>query len=354
MGNKQFLTIIGLLVLAGAAFLWQTQWRSQDSSPSDGVSASTTIAAESSNANNADEPKSPFALAGDGGDADSSTNSDSLVADNVAASNDSADAVNQNTSANTEPGTLSIDISSVGRSAISDEDFLAIAEQLRRDPALLQQLIDEFRQETDPARKETLSRLLGEAGGPDVTLAASELIYSGDPESRRLGLELLQQIQPDNAEARDIASTLLATEVEPEILVSTLTTLARPGTVEDESRDFLTDQVAFLTGHEDASVRSISINILSRWSQDGRHTETLRGGLSDTEAVVRESAAYSLVGYDSADQSVIDSLLSVAVNSNENTRARRGAILALKGMSISDIERQQVNDAETELDTVRR
>jgi len=51
---------------------------------------------------------------------------------------------------------------------------------------------------------------------------------------------------------------------------------------------------------------------------------------------------------------VIDSLLSVAVNSNENTRARRGAILALKGMSISDIERQQVNDAETELDTVRR
>jgi len=254
VGNKQFLTIIGLLVLAGAAFLWQTQWRSQDSSPSDGVSASTTIAAESSNANNADEPKSPFALAGDGGDADSSTNSDSLVADNVAASNDSADAVNQNTSANTEPGTLSIDISSVGRSAISDEDFLAIAEQLRRDPALLQQLIDEFRQETDPARKETLSRLLGEAGGPDVTLAASELIYSGDPESRRLGLELLQQIQPDNAEA--------------------LTTLARPGTVEDESRDFLTDQVAFLTGHEDASVRSISINILSRWSQDGRHTET--------------------------------------------------------------------------------
>jgi len=51
---------------------------------------------------------------------------------------------------------------------------------------------------------------------------------------------------------------------------------------------------------------------------------------------------------------VIDSLLSVAVNPNENTRARRGAILALKGMSISDIERQQVNDAETELDTVRR
>jgi len=61
-----------------------------------------------------------------------------------------------------------------------------------------------------------------------------------------------------------------------------------------------------------------------------------------------------LVGYDSVDQTLIDSLMGVAINANEETRARRGAILALKGMTISDIERQQVNNAELELDTVRR
>lgn len=247
-----------------------------------------------------------------------------------------------------------IDVSSLGRTALSDEQFLELAERFRNDPASLQLLIDEFRQETDPTRQAALSRLLGEIGGPDITLTASELVFSGDPESRRIGLELLQAIQPGNAEARDIASTMLATEVEPGVLVDTLTTLARPGTVDDGTRQYLSDQIAFLAEHDSEKVRSVSLNILSRWSKDGQYTEVIRGGLTDQAPVVRESAAYALVGHNNVTQTLVDSLLSVATDEQEEEQARRGAVLALKGMPISDIERQRVLDAELEMDTIRR
>ena len=247
-----------------------------------------------------------------------------------------------------------VDFASLGRGALTDEEYLTLSERFRNDPALLQQLIDEFRQETDPSRKASLSKLLGEIGGADVTLAASELVFSGDPESRRIGLELLQAVQPGNAEARDIASTLLATEVEPGVLVDTLTTLARPGSVDDGARQYLSEQIAFLADHDSEKVRSVSLNILSRWNKNGQYTEVIRGGLTDEAPVVRESAAYALVGHKNISQTLVDSLLAVATNDQELEQARRGAVLALKGMPISDIERQQVMDAELDMDTVRR
>jgi len=247
-----------------------------------------------------------------------------------------------------------IDVTMLGRSSMSDEAFELLVERLRNDPVLLQQLVDEFRQETDPERQMQLLSLLGEAGGSTVTLAASELIYSGNPKSRRLGLELLQMVQPDNAEARNIASSLLSTEVEPDILVSTLTTLANPADVDSESRKFLSEQVAILATHADASVRSISLDILSRWSTSSQFTELLVNGLSDSAGAVRESAAYSLVGRKDPGESVITALYTVAMDPAENRRVRRGSILALRGMPITAGQRDSLVTAERELDTEKR
>jgi len=83
VGKKQFLTIIGLLVLAGAAFFWQSQWRFEEANPVDGVVSSTESTAGSTNSNNAVDAKSPFAVSAVNTDASSSpeTNVDSQVAD---------------------------------------------------------------------------------------------------------------------------------------------------------------------------------------------------------------------------------------------------------------------------------
>lgn len=244
-----------------------------------------------------------------------------------------------------------LDVLALGQSPINDADFNAIVKRLRADPQALQQLIDEFRQESNPQRLVELSRLLGEVGGPKVTLTASELIFSGDEQSRTLGLELLQQVQPGNSDARDIVSGLLTTEVEPGVLVDTLTTLASPGKVDDQARANLSEQVAYLTEHDDASVRAISLNILSRWTNDSRYTSVLVGGLDDSIPVVRESAAYALVGHEDPSQEVMDSLFAVMDNNQEDESVRRGVILALKGMDLTDLQHSHIAAVERKLDS---
>ncbi len=244
----------------------------------------------------------------------------------------------------------SIDLYALGRKNFSDDEFNALVERLRADPVLLQSLLDEFRQETDPERLRRLSQLLGDVGGPDVTAAASELVFSGDPDSRAIGLELLKHVQPGNADAREIVSGILATEIEASTLVDTLNAIAVPGAVDADARAGLAEQVALLTSHDDPAVRRSSLDILSRWTDDPRHTPVLLNGLTDTDSSVRETAAYSLVGHEDASEEVILNLLYVVENEQEAEQTRRGAILALRGMPISDTQHQQLIALEKLLD----
>lgn len=247
-----------------------------------------------------------------------------------------------------------VDVASVGREPITDSQYRELRDRLQNDPGLLQRFIDEFRQEQDPERLARLAQLLGDIGGEAVTLMASELIYSGDPAARKLGLSLLQRIQPGNENARNIASGLLATEIEPQVLVDTLTSLSQPGTVDEQSRNFLAGQVAFLTEHEDSAVRSISLNILSRWSTDDRYTTVLLNGLTDSEPVVREAAAYAMVGHEDSSEQVISTLMQVALDTEADKAVRNAVFLALRRMGISEQQRQQLLDAERIMNQVVR
>ncbi|MFK7994917.1 MAG: HEAT repeat domain-containing protein [Granulosicoccus sp.] len=239
-------------------------------------------------------------------------------------------------------------------SALSESQLSELVAALNADPALLQQLIDEFRQETDPARKKKLAMVLGETGGEQATLVASELIFSGDSEARTLGMDLLQDIQPGNAQARDIASNMLATEIEPAVLIDAMTALSRPGDVDSDSRAYLSDQLAWLTTHEDDGVRSISLDILSRWSEDGRYTDTLVAGLNDESEYVRKAAAYSLVGHENSSAAVVDSLFTIVRKASERRNVKRAAILALKSMPLSALQRSELDALELKLNTVPR
>ena len=244
-----------------------------------------------------------------------------------------------------------VDIYNLGRSSISDADFKSLTERLNADPEFLQAIINEFRLETDTARLRRLAQLLGDVNVPEVTALASELIFSGDPATRKVGLELLKYIQPGNSEAQALVSGLLATEYEADVLVDTLTALAVPGTVDDETRVGMSEQVALLAAHPDASVRRSSIDILSRWTNDPAHTPIIVNGLQDEDRFVRQTSAYALVGHEDQSYEVIQSLIAVAADNNEVERVRRGSILALKGMAIDDATRQRVASIELQLNT---
>ena len=243
-----------------------------------------------------------------------------------------------------------LDLAAIGRSDIPDDEFEALAARLARDPELLRALIDEFRAETDPERRARLARLLGDVDDPQVTLLATELVYSGDDESRLLGLDLLKRIAPGNADVRDVVSGLLSSESDERILVGTLTVMARPGAADADTRAGLAGQVSLLSDHADPRVRRTSLDILSRWSDAPEHTSVVLAGLADEDQSVRRTAAYAMVGREDSDGSAARGLLAVATNENEEERTRRGAILALKGMALEPDVRERVLETERALD----
>ncbi len=244
-----------------------------------------------------------------------------------------------------------VDLASLGRGALSDAEFEALAERLARDPALFAALIDEARSETDPVRLGRLLHLLGDVDDPAVAALATELVYSGDDELRAAGLELLKRVRPGDDGARSVVSSLLSTETEGEVLVPALTALARPGSTPAPDKAALAGQVALLTAHPDPRVRRTSIDILARWSDDATYTPELVSALSDDDPGVRRTAAFAFVGFPDQSAPVRDELFGVAGDASADEGTRRGALLALKRMSLPDDERARVATIERGLDT---
>jgi hypothetical protein len=238
--------------------------------------------------------------------------------------------------------------------SLSDEQFADVVLQLKTDTSLLDQFLDKFRQETDPARRQLLALILAKVGGDEVILAASELVFSGDEKSRSLGLKMLQNVQLVNPQVHNIVSGMLATEVQPQVLKDTLSVLATPGSVDSQSRAYLADQVALLTTHNNAGVRSVSLDILSRWSVDGSYTDVLLMGLDDGSATVRTSAAYALVDHEDQSPLVVDGLFDIVRDPGESKTVKRAAKLALRSMPLSQQQAQELDVFEKQLNTRSR
>lgn len=237
-------------------------------------------------------------------------------------------AAENNTYYDTEASTIGIEV-------LSDTDFNTLQSRLRNEPELLQALLTEFRFNTDPERAKRIAALVGDLNNPEIINAAKELVYSGNPESQRIGLDLLSRLQPRNNEARDIAIELLSSESNPALLVSTLNVLATPNrAATDQQRVQLIDNLNLLSTHYDPLVRSHSIDLLGRWNPGGASNTILAAGLADQDPTVRARSATAFIGKSNVDESAIFGLLAVAENSNEVKTTRQAALYALKKMQL--------------------
>lgn len=235
------------------------------------------------------------------------------------------------------------------RSDLNEAQMLALLVKLRASPELVQVLIDEFRQELDPVAKRRIASILGELGGEQATQLASELIFSGNAESRALGLSLLQKIQPGNEQARDIVSGMLANEVEPVVLRGALSALSSTGDIDAQSQRYLADQVAWLVTHSDDGVRSVSLDILSRWS-DGSHSEIFVGALDDSSPFVRASAAQSLANNASnGSPAAVDRLFQTLRDPDEPLRVKRASVQALQSMPLTSHQQDELQRLERQI-----
>lgn len=332
---KYFLSVLIVVVIgAGVLTLLVTDSEMQDQPAVSVDMSSAQLPSEA-------ESNSPFALS-EGKFIEGENEGESTLSEDASSANDAALQADSQ-----------VDVSAL-QPPLSEQELGLLVQQLKDYPALLQQLMDEFRQETDPDRKLWLADVLGEVGDEQVTLLASELIFSGDVASRSLGMSLLQDIQPGNEQARDIVSGMLATEIEPDVLVDALTALAKPGDVDTQSRANLSDQVAWLTTHQDDTVRGISLDILSRWSNDSQYTDVLLAGMDDASERVRTAAAYALVKHEDQSPVVVERLFATLTTAGETAGVKRAAILALRSMPLTSAQQVELQVLERQLNRVRR
>jgi len=110
----------------------------------------------------------------------------------------------------------------------NDNEFRRMEARLSTDVGLRMQLLEEFRNYPGSPRAKQIAALLGPFDDTEIIETASMLVYSGDPDSQRMGLELLSRMQPHSDDARNIAIDLLSSVDDPTTLVSTMNVLAIP------------------------------------------------------------------------------------------------------------------------------
>lgn len=244
-----------------------------------------------------------------------------------------------------------VDITSVGLSPLSDEEFTTLQSQLQADDTLLDTLLDEFRYNTNPQRARQIAALLGEHNHQKVVDAAAGLVYSGDPVSKKMGLDLLSRLQPINSQARDIAIELLSAEDDPLLLVSTMNVLATPSpSATSQQRNALLDNTTILATHRDPQVRSHSVALIGRWSKN-TGVDTLTTAMTDIHPQVRARAVSALRGLPNPERNVIDGLFQIAENSDEEKVTRQSSLYALKDMLQTDEDRQRYRLAQLSVRT---
>jgi len=242
----------------------------------------------------------------------------------------------------------------VGVEDISEEEFIELVDRLRNDPVLLADLLNELRAETDPARLERLTIMLGATGSVDVLPAAEELIYSSSSVARETGLDLLSRVAPQNPAAYDIANSILSSEAEPEVLVSTMNVLALPENAGPEARATAISQIMPLANNESAAVRRHSVSILVRLTNDETLSPVLFNALSDSDASVREAAAYAYARYPYQTSQAVERLMDIIEDPSEERGVRQGAVLALSNMSPDEAMSERIEAAKKQMREARQ
>ncbi len=237
----------------------------------------------------------------------------------------------------------------IGHNSLNDEEMLALIKRLRNDPALLADLLNELRSETDPARLKRLTALLGDSGNAEVLPVAEELIYSSNPDTRQAGLDLLSRVAPKNPEAYDIANAILGSEADADVLVSTMNVLALPRNATPESRATSITQVMPLANHESAAVRRHSVSILVRLTNDQTLSPILSNALYDPDSSVREAAVYAYASYPYQTAEAVQRLVDLVADPNEERGVRNGAILALNNMSPDEATKAVISTAKKQM-----
>lgn len=277
------------------------------------------------------------------------------IAANQAAQNAPAASTGANQVADLWNG-RSVQDTAMPRHAASDSQRVAVPasneeqkmrERAQSDSAYLRALIQRFENERNPESREMIKSVLATVQKPEAMALFARMANSSDPNQRKEGYAMLQQIGPDSPEMRNLLKQALSTEQSPELLAQAVAAL-RPGAVDPGESDAILAQLGNLTQHADPAVRSQSVLQLGQWDKTGANQGRLAQALGDPVPEVRQAAIFAVAQSGARSDALKSALLGIINNNNESKAVKGSALQVLERFSMSKEEYARYMQARTQ------
>lgn len=221
-----------------------------------------------------------------------------------------------------------------GATGTPPNDSERMIQRARRDPAYLRELLRDYSFETELDKRGALLAVLQAVANDEVLRMARQLADSGDPESRRNGLDLLKAFSLDQPQVRELLSRQLQAERDPAMLKNLVDMLA-PTVVASEDAAPLLERLSELRQHPDPAVRASAVVQSVQWNKHAGNEEILQRAMLDPDLSVRQAAIAGINASSTRSDRLKDSLLALAADPQTDAETRNSAVFALQNFAMN-------------------
>lgn len=221
-----------------------------------------------------------------------------------------------------------------GATGTPPNDSERLIQRARRDPAYLRELLRDYSFETELDKRGALLAVLQAVANDEVLRMARQLADSGDPESRRNGLDLLKAFSLDQPQVRELLSRQLQAERDPAMLKNLVDMLA-PTVVASEDAAPLLERLSELRQHPDPAVRASAVVQSVQWNKHAGNEEILQRAMLDPDLSVRQAAIAGINASSTRSDRLKDSLLALAADPQTDAETRNSAVFALQNFAMN-------------------
>lgn len=241
-------------------------------------------------------------------------------------------------------------------SADGDDPRQTLRKLAQQDPAVMQQLMQNYDKEFNSQTRQLIVSLLSGIEKPEVLAFSRRLAASSDMAQRRDGFNMLQNLSGDVPETHPVILQALAGDKSPDVIMLALAALKPPASAEDNSspaqaRDAaaIVAQLQELTGDADPDIRLQSILQLAQWDKADSSQQQWSRALADPSPQVRQAAVTAVAQSGTQSDAVKAALIGMANNQGESRDVRGNALQVLERFTLNQEETANVSQLRSQV-----
>lgn len=243
-------------------------------------------------------------------------------------------------------------------SADGDDPRQTLRKLAQQDPAVMQQLMQNYDKEFNSQTRQLIVSLLSGIEKPEVLAFSRRLAASSDMAQRRDGFNMLQNLSGDVPETHPVILQALAGDKSPDVIMLALAALKPPASAADnpsstsiQAKDAaaIVAQLQELTGNADPDIRLQSILQLAQWDKADSSQQQWSRALADPSPQVRQAAVTAVAQSGTQSDAVKAALIGLANNQGESRDVRGNALQVLERFTLNQEEAANVSQLRSQV-----